>query len=532
MKTKNFWLTLFCILTVSLLNVGFLYQYRYIIDAIAAGDRQAFVSYFVMMSLTVLVMLVFEYIRQIANVTYLNQVGFQLQATFIGKIFDLPFSRFVEQGAGAYISQINNDLETVKEDYYDAFFTIFQGGCTFVIASLALLSLDVLTAIFLILISFLPVVIPYLFKKRRKLTQEAISDCQQFYNTRVSDVFLGYLQVKNSHQRQQVLDGLNNRYQEVNEKVNQANRTTVTMRLLVGFIFYLTTLSILFIGGFQVFSGSLTIGGLTAILTISEQLVDPINSIAAAFLDRHAVKELKQKFEVETPVKEVEKSETLSPSFQTIQLVGAGYAIGEKQVFEDLTVTFERGKKYLILGESGSGKSSLALILTKNSQLQAGDIYFDKTFLQDLSYQAIQDKIAYLPQEGALFHDTVLYNLTMGQDISEDRVMSLIKTMNLDSRFPSYASLSEEISDDSGLSGGQKQRLLLIRALLQDKDILLLDESLSALDQETYTVIEDYLTSLTDKTLIHISHRVSDEIFTRYDGVVRIGESNSFLSDC
>ncbi|HEM5239443.1 TPA: ABC transporter ATP-binding protein [Streptococcus suis] len=525
MKKRDFWLTLSCIFAVALLNVGFLYQYRYIIDAIAAGDRQAFVSYFVQMGLTVLVMLVFEYIRQIANVSYLNQVGFQLQATFIGKIFNLPFREFVEQGAGAYISQLNNDLEMVKEDYYDAFFTIFQGACTFGIASLALLSLDGLTAIFLILISFLPVVIPYLFKKRRRLNQEAISDSQQVYNTRVSDVFLSYLQVKNSRQRQQVLDGLNDRYQAVNDKVNQANRTTVTMRLLVGLVFYLTTLSIIFIGGFQVLSGALTIGGLTAILTISEQLVDPINSIAAAFLDRHAVKKLKQEFELSTLGQET-KGQELASAFQSIQLVKASYAIGEKQVFEDLTVAFERGKKYLILGESGSGKSSLALILTKNSQLQAGNIYVDKASLSDLSYQTIQDKIAYLPQEGALFHDTVLYNLTMGREVSEDRLMFLIKTMNLDSRFPSYASLSEEISDDSGLSGGQKQRLLLIRALLQDKDILLLDESLSALDQETYAVIEAYLTSLADKTLIHISHRVSDEVLSRYDGVVRIGESN------
>ncbi|HEL2254710.1 TPA: ABC transporter ATP-binding protein [Streptococcus suis] len=520
MKKRNFWLTLTCIFAVALLNVGFLYQYRYIIDAIAAGDRQAFVSYFVLMGLTILVMLVFEYIRQIANVSYLNQVGFQLQATFIGKIFDLPFRQFVDQGAVAYISQLNNDLETVKEDYYDAFFTIFQGACTFGIASLALLSLDGLTAIFLILISFLPVVIPYLFKKRRRLNQEAISDSQQVYTTRVSDVFLSYLQVKNSHQRQQVLDGLNDRYQAVNDKVNQATRTTVTMRLLVGLVFYLTTLSIIFIGGFQVLSDALT-----AILTISEQLVDPINSIAAAFLDRHAVKKLKQEFELSTLGQEA-KGQELASAFQSMQLVKASYALGEKQVFEDLTVRFERGKKYLILGESGSGKSSLALILTKNSQLQAGDIYFDQISLSDLSYQAIQDKIAYLPQEGALFHDRVLYNLTMGREVPEDRLMFLIKTMNLDSRFPSYASLSEEISDDSGLSGGQKQRLLLIRALLQDKDILLLDESLSALDQETYTVIEAYLTSLADKTLIHISHRVSDEVLSRYDGVVRIGESN------
>ncbi len=110
---------------VALLNVGFLYQYRYIIDAIGTGDRQAFVSYFVLMGLTVLVMLVFEYIRQIANVSYLNQVGFQLQATFIGKILICLLESSLSRG-GAYISQLNNDLETVKEDYYDAFFTIFK----------------------------------------------------------------------------------------------------------------------------------------------------------------------------------------------------------------------------------------------------------------------------------------------------------------------------------------------------------------------------------------------------------------------
>ncbi|MFX3808013.1 ABC transporter ATP-binding protein, partial [Streptococcus suis] len=71
-----------------------------------------------------------------------------------------------------------------------------------------------------------------MFKKRRRLNQEAISDSQQVYNTRVSDVFLSYLQVKNSHKRQQVLDGLNDRYHAVNDKVNLATRTTVTMRLL------------------------------------------------------------------------------------------------------------------------------------------------------------------------------------------------------------------------------------------------------------------------------------------------------------
>ncbi|HFI0305164.1 ATP-binding cassette domain-containing protein [Streptococcus suis] len=512
-----------CIFTVSLLNVAFLYQYSYIIDAIAGKDMQAFILYLVSMSVTVLAMLVFEYVRQIVNVIYLNQIGFDLQATFIGKILNLSYGQFAEQGAGAYISQINNDLERVKDEYYDAFFTIFQGSCTFVIASFALLSLDGWTAIFIILISFLPVLIPYLFKEKRRQNQLAISEAQQDYNTRVTDIFFSYLQVKNSDRRSAIVEELDSRYQQANRQISLANQTTVTMRLLVGLVFYVTTLLIILIGGYQVFAGSLTVGGLTAILTISEQLVDPINSVANAFLDRHAVKDLRKEFQAElTSISDSQGLSSVSQPVQTLEICNGRLTLGDKLVFDGLNIRFERGKKYVVVGESGAGKSSLALLLTKNSQLQDGDILFNQTPIHELSYQEVQEKLAYLPQEGYLFHDTVLYNLTLGREVAEEKVMQLLAVMGLTSRFPTYPSLMELVSDESGLSGGQKQRLNLIRVLLEEKEVLLLDESLSALDAETYRRVEEYLTSLPNVMLIHISHRLSDDTVNLYDELIRL----------
>lgn len=376
MKNKFFWLTISCIFTVSLLNIAFLYQYKDIIDAIAVQNQRDFLNQVFVMGIIVIIMLIFEYIRQIVNVLYLNQIGFQLQATLIGKLLSKPYDVFAKQGSGHYISQVNNDLEQLKEGYYDAFFTIFQGVCSFLIASFALLNLDVITALFIILVSFLPVIIPYLFKQRRRKNQNDISYAQQFYHTRLSDVLNGWLAVKNVKQTEEIVGELDRRYKGINSKVSKANQTTVTMRLLVGFVFYITVIVILVVGGMQVFAGVLTVGGLTAILTISEQLVEPINSVAAALLDRHAVKDLKALF---TPsITSSTALKTLTSAIKTITIQNLSYCVGGKTLFHHFNYVFEQGKSYLIIGKSGCGKSTLGLLLTKNISLQTGNILFNQ----------------------------------------------------------------------------------------------------------------------------------------------------------
>ncbi|MGT2799118.1 ATP-binding cassette domain-containing protein [Streptococcus marmotae] len=522
MKNKYFWLTLLCIFMVSLLNIGFLYQYRGVIDTLSQQQLNLFLERIFLMVLTVVVMLFFEYSRQLLNIIYLNQIGFRIHATLLGNIFTKDYDDYTKHVSGHYMSEVNNDIERVKENYYDSLFTIFQGVCSFVLASFALLSLDFLTASFVIITSFLPVIIPYLYRNRSRHLQNTVSDTQAIYNTRLSDILEGYLNVKNATYYPAVMRELERRYSMINRAVQQSAWTTTTMRIVVGLIFYATTILIILIGGFQVFSGVLTLGGLTAILTISEQLVDPINSIANAFLDLHAVKDIQQRLqparddEIAFALDEVKENQ----EFNTLEFQNLTYQNAEHVLFQSVNYRFEKGKKYLITGKSGCGKSTLALLLTKNIPIQTGTIFLNDTSFATLSYRFIQDKIAYISQKSHLFQDSVRYNLTLGASVSDNKLLELLAVVGLRERFPDSDSLEEMISDESSLSGGQRQRLLLIRSLLEEKEVLLLDESLSALDSAMFQQIEEYLTGIPYITLIHISHRLSEHVNAYYDEVI------------
>lgn len=438
---------------VALLNIAFLYQYKNIIDAIVSGQRSLFLIHIAVIFLIVAVMLVFEYIRQILNVSFLNHTSFQLQSTIVGHIFKKPFDKFSRHSTGYYLSQVNNDLEQVADSYYDSLFTIFQGCCSFLFASLALLSLDALPALFVIVISFLPVIIPYLFKNKMRRNRNHVSQAQQAYNVKLSDTLDDFLSVKNTLETEKIVSELGDRYQFINTQRRKANQTTVAMRILVGVAFYATTLLIIGVGGYQVFEQKLTIGGLTAILTISEQLVDSINSIAAAFLERHGVKDLVELFHPKNDAP-ISKG-TICEPIKTITLRDIEYPLDDgRTLFHRANYTFEAGKKYLLIGPSGCGKSTLGLIITKNIALESGAVFFNDQSIDNLSYQSIQSKIAYVPQQGHLYQDSVLYNLTLGVNISETDIFDFITLVGLEKRFPDINSLSEVLTDDSGLSGG------------------------------------------------------------------------------
>lgn len=522
MKNKYFWLTLGCIFMVALLNTGFFYQYRGVMDALSQQQLNLFLERILLMGLTVVTMLFFEYGRQMLNIIYLNQVGFRIHATILGNIFRKNYNEYTEHVSGYYMSQLNNDIERVKDNYYDALFTIFQSACSFLLASFALLSLDVPTACFVIVTSFLPVLIPYFYRNRSRQLQNAISDRQATYNTRLSDILEGYLNIKNCIHYPAVMKDLKERYNRINDAGERLARTTTTMRIIVGLVFYTITILTILIGGFQVFSGALTLGGLTAILTISEQLVDPINSIAASFLDMHAVKDIHQRLNpiMGNPLPSSPNEGLDSERFETLEIHDLTYQMSSRILFQSFNYRFEKGKKYLMKGKSGSGKSTLALLLTKNIPIQVGEIVLNNQSFATLSYGSIQNKMAYLSQHSRLFQESVRYNLTLGSPVSDKKLLELLAVVGLQERFPDSISLDEVISDESSLSGGQRQRLLLIRALLEEKDILLLDESLSALDDRTFQQVEQYLLAIPHLTLIHISHRESEHDDARYDAII------------
>ena len=155
-------------------------------------------------------------------------------------------------------------------------------------------------------------------------------------------------------------------------------------------------------------------------------------------------------------------------------------------------------------------------LLSKQIDNYTGNIYYDGVELKNLSDDTIKSQIAYIAQDVFIMSDTIRNNITLGDDIDEDRLnysMSLSNLKELKGR--------NEIIDDKTISGGQKQRIAIARALYYGKTILLIDEAIKGLDEESAGIVENNLLGLKNVTIIMISHNeIKDK--NAYDGIVNV----------
>jgi ABC-type multidrug transport system fused ATPase/permease subunit len=182
----------------------------------------------------------------------------------------------------------------------------------------------------------------------------------------------------------------------------------------------------------------------------------------------------------------------------------------EVVVLQDFSMTFEQGKSYALVGESGAGKSTLLDLILKFHEPTQGEIFInDTTRLTKINEQSLRRKIVMLGQETIILNDTVKNNIQYGLQSSDDEVRVAARLASVDTIISGLANGYETILQYRGtnLSGGQRQRIGIARALLRRADVLILDESMSALDPATKdTIIDNILAEYRDKIVIFVSH--------------------------
>ena len=507
MRKLLFAVVLFLITVVSGINIYFSYQIKYVVDALTTNNEQLFYNQIIYLSVIIILMLICEYSRQILDTIYLNKVGFNIHRTLVGSLL----RNKLDTKSKNLLSTINNDIEMVKDQYYNTIFSLYQGMVYFIFATIALFKLDVTTAFWVIGLSLFPIVIPNIFKAYLKNVQNSISKQKARYNDKLEDFLEGLLVIKNS-------DSANIFYEKlINKLVNRKNVLVSLVNVLTGLVFYATIIAILYIGGHQALLGNTSVGDIVSIFTISAELVMPVNLITASIANITSVKDIERELDSKEKFEYIDSHKIID--FKNIEVRNESYKFNNREIFSNFSARFEKGKKYLIQGDSGSGKSTLALLLTKN--LEGCNIFLNGKNINSYEYNAIQKLITYVPQDSFIFVGTIIDNLTFYKNIEADKIMTLIKETRLDEKFKEASDLINIKYDKRkfNLSGGQKQRLALIRAILQEKQVIVLDETLSGLDKDTYILIEKLLLSMKDKTLIHISHRSYPETLKMYDEV-------------
>lgn len=188
--------------------------------------------------------------------------------------------------------------------------------------------------------------------------------------------------------------------------------------------------------------------------------------------------------------------------------------VPEKPILRGLSFKAGKGEKVLIQGSSGSGKSTILKLINRELKPDGGSVFLN-------GKDTVVPKAGYVSQDPAMFSDTIRYNLTLGNEFDEDRIMNAVERAGLHD-FVEENGLDYVIEEEGGnLSGGQKQRIEIARALLYDCSMLLIDEGTSALDAKTAEKVHDTVMNL-GKTVVEVAHYIPDDVKERFDHILEL----------
>ena len=324
----------------------------------------------------------------------------------------------------------------------------------------------------------------------------------------------------------------NNRYYELNMKQSKVFVKYYPYFSVVTKILPLLTL---LVGGKFAIDGNLSLGSLGAMVEYSNNIVWPMemlgwltNSFSSAIASNRKIKKI---YKEKPTIKEIDNPVILDEVEGDITFDHVSYAKEDRQpILEDVSFNLEAGKTLGIMGETGSGKTTIINLLSRFYDVTDGCIKIDGVDVRELTLKQLRESIAVVMQDVFLFSDTISENIKLG--MKNEIGAKEVRKASKNAQVSEFAERMEQQYDTVigergvGLSGGQKQRISIARAFAKHKPILVLDDSTSALDMETEQQIQKVLEQFKGMTKIIIAHRISavrnaDEIIVLEEGKVK-----------
>jgi len=419
-----------------------------------------------------------------------------------------------------------------------AFNTIFVVGTMFVIDF----------RLMCILLPLMPVF--FVFRKYFESRLRRASDLAQQQSSRESSFLQEHLgsvvQVQLLHQERSQIEVFLERAATRVKALTDRNLVESLFRTCYMAVISLGTIAILGYGGYRVFVGALTVGGLVAFYSYLGRLFDPLNAAVDIYSRFNrlstSIRRITEVIELIPSVPERPSAVHLeSPLRGYVELNGVSFSYRNgSTVLESLNLKLEAGEKVALVGVSGSGKSTIAKLIARLYDVNQGVVRIDGIDVRDLRLESLRTRICYLMQEAVLFDRTLKENLVLGKPSATtdelSRAIELAGLGGLLQRLPKGwdARIGPR---GNALSGGERQRLALARAVLQDPSLLLLDESTSALDAPSERkVFANLARHFSHQTIVFISHRISalkwvDRIVVVNGGVIEEqGTHNHLIS--
>jgi len=447
-----------------------------------------------------------------------NGVLKDLREKMFSKIIDLPISYYSEKRKGDVMARMLGDVNEVKNSFFLILELIVKEPLTILFAIIAMMKISFQLTLFVFI--FIPISGFVITKIGKSLKGKSIRAQQEngFLISIVEESLSGLKVVKSYNAENYFKTIFNNsigRLLRLDNSIGKKNNLASPMSEFMGIV----TISILlWYGGNLVLVEQSLNGALFIVyLGLAYNILTPAKAISkASYLVKNGLAAAERVFEVletENTVATKENAIIATDFKDKISIENINFKYENDYVLKHFSLEVPKGKTIALVGQSGSGKSTIANLLTRFYDVNEGFIKIDGVDIKELDIQSLRSLIGLVTQDSILFNDTIKNNITLGKEnVSDDEIIAALKIANAYEFVKDLPNGIETNIGDAGgkLSGGQKQRLSIARAVLKNPPIMILDEATSALDTESERLVQQAIIKMMEnRTSIVIAHRLS-----------------------
>lgn len=507
------------------LNVLLMLLLKEALDAAMAGKLDIITGLIPSLLVLALVFIPTDLFSAWIRSLYLRRANSLIKGRYIDRVFEKNISEFQKQHLALYLSNITHDMNTLEQHYFLSLYEAMQRAFNALGGLVILVNVNWMVAV----LSLIPSIIVGLIALRSGRDLEKHegerSDFLKDYTIYVRQVLSAFRIIKNNALEDKIKADFQAKSQGVQDKKFDLDKAQTRVLIRNDILFSILIANLLVAAMLTVRSGLVTAGGV--ILTISgySQIINAFHMAAERLPQIASVRPVFLRMEASlTNQEDVEETEDFPGFRESLRFDQVSFAYGDNQVLDQASFEIKPGGKYMLVGPSGGGKSTVLRLLRKYFRPDQGQILLDGTDLAKIDRTSYYQHLANVEQQVFLFDDSLRNNLTLFKDYGQEAILEAVQAAGLSDFLETLpGGLDYRIIDNGrNLSGGERARIAIARGLIAQADLLLLDEAFASLDEAVARKIEKTLLALEGVTVVSVSHVIFQDTAPFYDAIYEV----------
>ena len=482
-----------------------------IIDSLLENKFRNILYLILINVLLIIIASIYNYLLNVSAKMAAIEYSNEIKEKALKRLLKLKINVIEKYKSGLLASKIVNDVNNIHHGLITFLTHFIPGIVTLILTLVIMFFINFKITLIIFLITPISVFITiYIAKQNKKLTDISNKEYNEMTSYIKEQIELKkYIKVeKLENQKEQKINDLSEKYMKDESKaLFYASISNPTTRLINGII----TIIVVLYSSFEIMNGNMTIGIFSTFLIYANRYAKPLNEISQvinrltiSLTSYDSIKEL-----INEEIEEFINSN--DEIIGSIEFKNVSFSYNnDKEILKNINFKINNGEKIAIVGPTGSGKTTIIQLLLKFYNINSGSILIDGKNINDINTNILRDNIKVVLQDAHLNNENIKDVLKYSNDVSDKEIKDLLKKINIKPNFLGMNDNLENITSIDNLSNGQKQIISMIRAMLSNPKIVILDEATSDVDSLTEKNIESSINELTKgKTSIIIAHRLS-----------------------